>query len=61
MEQSGLGKVSIHANGTLIIFNGLVRLAHEPRCHFSASLLFSGEKGRRGEGRKDRDGSGHGG
>lgn len=49
-EQSGPGKVSFHANGTLIVFNGLVRLASKPRCHFSASLRFSGEKGEAGEG-----------
>lgn len=47
-----MGKVSFHANGTLITFNGLVRLTFKPRCHFSASLRFSGEQGKRGEGRK---------
>lgn len=61
LEQSGLGKVSFRANGMLIIFNGLVRLALKLKCHFQASLRFSGEwrggvemEGGRGGGRGTR-------
>lgn len=64
MEQSGLGKVSFRADGTLIIFNGLVRLALQPRYRLNATSRFSHEKGRRrrrGESGEERAESGRGG